>query len=555
MNLFSLMRQFTIRLRMLGAIGVVLGLLGLLGGAGMLGMFRIHNMSQDFMDHSFANVGYMAELRGEMGAIRQFEKDMIIGYEKPEAVKAAYAKWVESQDKAKKIANKFLEGEEDSDNPVVRNIVKRLDSYRELFAHVARQLEAGGYDTATIANRMSGKAVAEFAEADKLMAELDSVLRAEVSKSVAQQSEVSNQTKWLFVLAVLITVVVVVPTTLMNMNSICKPLEEARKMAQAIAGGDLSQHIAAEGKDEVADLQRALRDMQQGLSALVAQVRDASGNIATASQEIATGNQDLSQRTEQTASNAQEAVSSLSQLTSTVQQTASSSQMANQLAASASQMATQGGGVVQQAVASMHEISTSSRKIGDIIGLIDSIAFQTNILALNAAVEAARAGEQGRGFAVVASEVRSLAQRSAAAASDIKGLIQSSVTAVDGGVRHVEEAGTAMKDIVSSVQRVGDIIGEITAAASEQSAGIGQVNSSVGEIDRMTQQNAALVEESAAAAESLREQAARLSHVVQQFRLAESAGGYGHGGAVAAPYADQAPQALAAGPAQARLTH
>ena len=521
MNFFSLMRQFTIRLRMLGAIGVVLGLLGLLGGAGMLGMFRIHDMSQDFMDHSFAEVGYMAELRGEMGAIRQFEKDMIIGYEKPEAVKAAHAKWLESQDKAKKIANKFLEGEEDSDNPVVRNIVKRLDSYRELFAHVARQLEASGYDTATIANRMSGKAVAEFAEADKLMAELDSVLREEVAKSVEQQGEVSNQTKWLFVLSVLITVVVVVPTTLMNMNSICRPLEDARRMAQAIAGGDLSQHIATEGKDEVADLQRALRDMQQGLGALVAQVRDASGNIATASQEIASGNQDLSQRTEQTASNAQEAVSSLSQLTATVQQTASSSQMANQLAASASQMATHGGGVVQQAVASMHEISTSSRKIGDIIGLIDSIAFQTNILALNAAVEAARAGEQGRGFAVVASEVRSLAQRSAAAASDIKGLIQNSVTAVDGGVRHVEEAGTAMKDIVSSVQRVGDIIGEITAAASEQSAGIGQVNGSVGEIDRMTQQNAALVEESAAAAESLREQAARLSQVVQQFHLAD----------------------------------
>ncbi|MFN7152300.1 MAG: methyl-accepting chemotaxis protein [Acidovorax sp.] len=553
MNLFSLMRQFTIRFRMLGAIGVVLGLLGMLGGAGMLGMFRIHAMSQDFMDHSFANVGYMAELRGEMGAIRQFEKDMIIGYEKPEAVKAAHAKWLASQDKAKQIAGKFLEGEEDSDNAVVRNIVKRLDSYREQFAHVARQLEASGYDTATIANRMSGKAVAEFDEADKLMTELDGVLRAEVSKAVAQQGEVSSQTQWLFVLAVLITVAVVVPTTLMNMNSICRPLEDARKMAQAIAGGDLSQNIAAEGKDEVADLQRALRDMQQGLGALVAQVRDASGNIATASQEIATGNQDLSQRTEQTASNAQEAVSSLTQLTSTVQQTASSSQMANQLAASASQMATHGGGVVQQAVASMHEISTSSRKIGDIIGLIDSIAFQTNILALNAAVEAARAGEQGRGFAVVASEVRSLAQRSAAAASDIKGLISNSVAAVDGGVRHVEEAGTAMKDIVSSVQRVGDIIGEITAAASEQSAGIGQVNQSVGEIDRMTQQNAALVEESAAAAESLREQAARLSQVVQQFQLAESMG-HGHQAShpVAAPQRDS--QMLAAGPGQARLT-
>ena len=541
MNLFSLVRQFTIRFRMLGAIAVVLVLLGLLGGAGMFGMFRIYSMSEDFMNSSFQEVGYMAQLHSEMGAIRQHEKDMIIGYEKPEAVKAAHTKWLESQEKAKKVANQFLQGEEDVDNPVVRDIIKRLDSYKEAFAHVARQLEAGGYDTATIANRMSGKAVAEFAEADKLMTQLDEVLRNEVQKSVAEQQGVSNQTKWLFALAVLITVVVVVPLTLLNLHSICKPLDQAQRLAKAIAGGDLSQSIRTEGRDEVADLLRALDEMQRGLGTLVAQVRDASGNIATASQEIATGNQDLSHRTEQTASNAQAAVSSLSEITATVQQTASSSQMANQLAASASTTATRGGSVVAQAVSSMHEISASSRKIGDIIGLIDSIAFQTNILALNAAVEAARAGEQGRGFAVVASEVRSLAQRSAAAASDIKVLIQSSVTAVDGGVRHVEDAGTAMKDIVSSVQRVGDIIGEITAAASEQSAGIGQVNQSVAEIDRMTQQNAALVEESAAAAESLREQAARLSQVVQQFRLADSMGFAGHGS-----FSAPAPQGLCA---------
>ena len=541
MNLFSLVRQFTIRFRMLGAIAVVLVLLGLLGGAGMFGMFRIYSMSEDFMNSSFQEVGYMAQLHSEMGAIRQYEKDMIIGYEKPEAVKAAHTQWLESQEKAKKVANQFLQGEEDVDNAVVRDIIKRLDSYKEAFAHVARQLEAGGYDTATIANRMSGKAVAEFAEADKLMKQLDEVLRAEVQKSVAEQQGVSNQTKWLFALAVLITVVVVVPLTLLNLHSICKPLDQAQRLAKAIAGGDLSQSIRTEGRDEVADLLRALDEMQRGLGTLVAQVRDASGNIATASQEIATGNQDLSHRTEQTASNAQAAVSSLSEITATVQQTASSSQMANQLAASASTTATRGGSVVAQAVSSMHEISASSRKIGDIIGLIDSIAFQTNILALNAAVEAARAGEQGRGFAVVASEVRSLAQRSAAAASDIKVLIQSSVTAVDGGVRHVEDAGTAMKDIVSSVQRVGDIIGEITAAASEQSAGIGQVNQSVAEIDRMTQQNAALVEESAAAAESLREQAARLSQVVQQFRLADSMGFAGHGS-----FSAPAPQGLCA---------
>ncbi|SFD74774.1 methyl-accepting chemotaxis protein [Paracidovorax konjaci] len=536
MKFDSLMRGFTIRVRMLGAIAVVLGLLGLLGGAGMLGMFRIHAMSEDFIGHSFAEVSAMAELRGEMGAIRQHEKDMIIQYEKPEGVRQANAAWVASLDRAKKVAARFQDGGQDRDNQLAADIVKRLDAYRAQFSSVARQLEAGGYDSATIANRMSTRAVAEFAEADKLLAQLDDALRKEVAEVTERQQTVSQQTKWLFALAVVITVLVVVPLTLLNMNSICRPLVEARRMAQAIAGGDLSQRLHVEGRDEVADLQRSLQGMQQGLSALVSQVRDASGSIATASQEIASGNQDLSSRTEQTASNAQEAVASLSELTGTVQQTASSSQVANQLVASASGIATRGGNVVEQAVASMHEISASSRKISDIIGLIDSIAFQTNILALNAAVEAARAGEQGRGFAVVAGEVRNLAQRSAQAASEIKGLISSSVTAVNGGVRHVEDAGAAMKEIVESVQRVSDIIGEINSAASEQSAGIGQVNGSVGEIDRMTQQNAALVEQSAAAAESLREQAARLSQVVQQFHLdggAADAGVHGHVGAPA----------------------
>jgi len=523
MNVFALMRQFTIRLRMLGAIAVVLGLLGLLGSAGMLGMFRIHGMSEDFMTHSFAKTSHLGELRGAMGAIRQYEKDMIIQYEKPEAVKQAHERWMASLERAKKVTGSFAAADGDADGAIVRDIGKRLDSYRDQFAHVARQLEAGGYDTATIANRMSAKAVAEFGEADKLMDQLEANLRKEVEQVVTQQRGVSKQTQWLFVLAVVITVAVVVPLTLLNMQSICRPLERARQAAQAIAGGDLSQPIATDGRDEVADLLRALADMQHGLAAIVAQVRDASGNIATASQEIATGNQDLSARTEQTASHAQEAVASLAQLTATVQQTASSSQMANQLAASASGEAGRGGSVVQQAVSSMQEISASSRKIGDIIGLIDSIAFQTNILALNAAVEAARAGEQGRGFAVVAGEVRSLAQRSSQAASEIKGLIHNSVTAVDGGVRHVEDAGGTMKEIVASVQRVGDIIGEINAAASEQASGIGQVNESVGEIDRMTQQNAALVEQSAAAAESLREQAARLTQVVRQFRLDDGA--------------------------------
>ncbi|MEQ6434978.1 methyl-accepting chemotaxis protein [Comamonas sp. w2-DMI] len=520
MNMLGMMRRFSIRTRMLGAIGVVMVLLGLLGSAGMLGMFRIQSMSQEFLDNSYVKMGYMAELRTQLGAIRAHEKDMIIQYERAEEVRKAYNQWAESMEKAKAVLGHFTSDDNAQDDAVAKGIITRIDNYRKSFEHVARQLEAGGYDSATTANRMSGKALAEVAEAEKLMQQLNQLLREQSDALAAAERDVAEQTRWMFIGAVVLTLVVVVPLTLLNMRSICTPLVEARQMALTIASGDLSQQVQVSGRDELAELQHALEQMQQGLSAMVTQVRDASGNIATASQEIATGNQDLSARTEQTASNVQETVASLSQLTATVQQTASSSQLANQLASSASGTAKQGGQIVNQAVVSMQEISASSRKIGDIIGLIDSIAFQTNILALNAAVEAARAGEQGRGFAVVAGEVRSLAQRSAQAASEIKGLINTSVQAVDVGVRQVEDAGKTMQAIVDSVQRVGDIIGEITAASSEQSLGIGQVNQAVGDIDRMTQQNAALVEESAAAAESLREQASRLAQVVSQFRVA-----------------------------------
>ncbi|PWW46937.1 methyl-accepting chemotaxis protein [Melaminivora alkalimesophila] len=532
MNFHAIMRAFTIRTRMIGAIAVVMGLLALLGGAGMLGMLRIHDQSQTFIGQSHAAVALLGQLRGELGNVRQAEKDMIIHYEKPDEVRAAKSRWDAAVEASLRLVAGFPALLPEQDHEFVQEVEQGLKAYRERFSTVARQIEDGGYDTATIANRMSERAVEEFGAAAAGMQQLDRRLADEVQSAIELQDRTAAQTKWLFVLAVVLAVVVVVPLTLLNMVSICRPLVAARAMARAIAGGDLSQSVRVDGRDEVADLQRALVEMQQGLSGLVSQVRDASSSIATASQQIAMGNQDLSGRTEQTAGNAQQAVASLTELTATVQQTASSSQLANQLVGSASGSAVRGGEVVQQAVHSMHEISGASRKIGDIIGLIDSIAFQTNILALNAAVEAARAGEQGRGFAVVAGEVRSLAQRSAAAANEIKALIGASVTAVDGGVRQVEEAGRAMQEIVAGVQRVTDIIGEISAAAAEQAEGIGQVNGAVAEIDRMTQQNAALVEESAAAAESLREQAARLSQVVQQFRLAD---GDALGGPLAAP--------------------
>ncbi len=302
-------------------------------------------------------------------------------------------------------------------------------------------------------------------------------------------------------------------------RSVTAPLRRAAASTQAIAAGDLSQPIEATGRDEVADLQRSLGKMQTSLRDMVSAVRLSTDSITTASSEIATGNQDLSARTEQTASNLQETASSMEQLTGTVKQTAESARTANQLASSAQATAAKGGQVVSQVVSTMDDINASSKKIADIIGVIDGIAFQTNILALNAAVEAARAGEQGRGFAVVAGEVRNLAQRSAQAAKEIKDLIGASVERVESGSKLVADAGRTMSEIVGSVQRVSDIIGEITAAAAEQSDGIGQVNTAVTNLDQMTQQNAALVEESAAAAESLKDQAIRLAASVSVFRV------------------------------------
>ena len=282
---------------------------------------------------------------------------------------------------------------------------------------------------------------------------------------------------------------------------------------------DFSAAHAPTSEPVVQTLLTALRQVE----ASIAQVRGNAESINGAATEIASGNADLHQRTEQAASNLQHTASSMEQLTSTVKQTADSARTANQLASSASEVAARGGNVVAQVVRTMDEINTSSKKIADIIGTIDGIAFQTNILALNAAVEAARAGEQGRGFAVVASEVRSLAQRSAEAAREIKTLIGASVERVETGSRLVQDAGKTMGEIVASVQRVTDIIGEISAAAAEQSAGLSQVNGAVTQLDHMTQQNAALVEESAAAAESLKEQSRQLASTVSTFRLGHEA--------------------------------
>jgi methyl-accepting chemotaxis protein len=304
-------------------------------------------------------------------------------------------------------------------------------------------------------------------------------------------------------------------------RSITVPLRNAVTLANAVAGGDLSTRVEVSSSDEAGELMAALNTMNDKLNAVVTQVRSGSDAIGTASQQIAAGNQDLSARTEQQASSLEETAASMEELTSTVKHNADNARQANQLVQAASGVAERGGAVVEQVVGTMHEIRAASGKIAEIISVIDGIAFQTNILALNAAVEAARAGEQGRGFAVVASEVRNLAHRSAAAAKEIKTLIENSVASVATGSRLVGQAGDTMREVVDSVQRVTGIMAEITAASVEQTSGIEQINVAVVQMDQVTQQNAALVEEAAAAAEAMREQAASLAQAVSVFRTGQ----------------------------------
>jgi methyl-accepting chemotaxis protein len=370
---------------------------------------------------------------------------------------------------------------------------------------------------------------------DKVPAEARAELTVQADKGVKQVNEAHAGALALLALAFGVTLVGGACAGWLLSRSVIEPVQRAEDFARRVRDGDLVARIDVDGSDEFTSLLRSLTDMRDSLKNVVGQVRQSAESIQVASSEVASGSADLSQRTEHTASNLQQTASSMGQLTSTVGQSADAAAQANQLVSSASSVAQRGGSVVSQVVATMNEINTSSKKIADIIGVIDGIAFQTNILALNAAVEAARAGEQGRGFAVVASEVRSLAQRSAEAAKEIKALIGTSVTNVESGSRLVNEAGSTMTEIVDSVKRVSDIIGEITAAAHEQRSGIGEVNSAMTQLDQMTQQNAALVEQSAAAAENLMAQASGLTKAMSIFKLGQEGGWTGAAEAKARP--------------------
>lgn len=360
-----------------------------------------------------------------------------------------------------------------------------------------------------------------YGELSSATEQLASISNTNSEEAAATAQETYDTSRNLIIIMASVSALIAILFAVTIARNIAGPLRKAVDVAQRVASGDLTSEIEVQGKDETGQLMQALQTMNESLQKVVHQIRQGSDTIQTASSEITSGNLDLSGRTEQQASSLEETVSAMEELTSTVKQNADNSKQANQLAVSASEVATQGGQVVEQVVETMGSINDSSKKIVDIITVIDGIAFQTNILALNAAVEAARAGEQGRGFAVVASEVRNLAQRSAGAAKEIKELINDSVDKVDAGSKLVGQAGSTMHEVVESIRRVSDIVAEITAASQEQSVGIEEVSKALSQMDQVTQQNAALVEEATAATQSMQQQATELTRIVSTFTLSQ----------------------------------
>jgi methyl-accepting chemotaxis protein len=400
---------------------------------------------------------------------------------------------------------------------LLKDISAARDFYNVQRVAVTKAKEANDADTAN--SILQEKFIPATNKYQGMLRDLVAMQRKAIDDSAARIEEAAATSLRLQALLIALLVVLVAVCGVTLRSSIVKPLQLAIDVARRVAKGDLTADIQVTSRDEAGQLLQALREMNDALRSLVTNVIHGAGTIAQASDEIAAGNLELSSRTEQQASSLEETASSMEELTSTVKQTSDNARQANQLAGSASDVAAKGGTVVRQVIDTMGQISASSNKIVDIIGVIDGIAFQTNILALNAAVEAARAGEQGRGFAVVAAEVRSLAQRSAAAAKEIKGLIDASVSNVEAGSALVGQAGTTMEEIVDGIRRVADIMGEISAATGEQTLGIEQINEAISQMDQTTQQNASLVEEAAAASETLQRQAGELADAVRVFKL------------------------------------
>jgi methyl-accepting chemotaxis protein len=518
----SLLRTLTIRSRFIAATLLIGVLTAVLLGGTRLARDQANGKLDTTTSEQLAAASAVDGLRVHLGTMVRHELGMMLNAANTNEVERLRDLWAQSRSALRSGIEASIKSQPADSVAAIEGAktLAALQAHDEILDPLVKQL-VGALVDGTVAFAYAGKADPHLQFIEKSLDAMTAEARGRIDTTREAARASDKLLGYVSIAGGLGILLLLGGVMWFTYRSVHQPIADARALAARIADHDLSSQLHVEGRDEPAELLRSLQHMQDSLRSLIGQVRASSENISTASVQIATGNQDLSARTEQTASNLQQAASSMEELSGTVKQSADSARQANQLAASAAEVAQRGGTVVSQVVSTMDEINASSKKIADIIGVIDGIAFQTNILALNAAVEAARAGEQGRGFAVVASEVRSLAQRSAEAAKEIKGLIGASVDKVETGSRLVTDAGSTMNEIVSSVQRVSDIIGEITASAAEQSDGIGQVNTAVSQLDQMTQQNAALVEESAAAAESLKDQALRLAEVVSSFRLAQ----------------------------------
>jgi methyl-accepting chemotaxis protein len=516
-----MLNNLTIRQRLFAGYALLCLVLLAIGAKALWSSHTQNTAFEHFREKTMVAATAALELKAELLTMRRYEKDLLIQGGNTEQVHKYTGQWKQSSDRAAKLLlTMTAAAQSPAQASQARLAGEALGRYQaSVTAALPKFLDvATVLDAATTVNGARPAAH----EAEKGLAQLVREAQEASAAAAAQARADFQRALWGTAALVLVGLGLGVVLAWRLSAAIAAPIKRAEQLALAISQGKLNGRMNTQGGDEIAALARALMAMQDSLRGIVGNVRLAGESIRVASREVATGNQDLSARTEQTASSLQSAASAMHQITATVRQTADAARTANQLAASAVEVAAQGGQVVGQVVTTMDRIHTSSRKIADIIGTIDGIAFQTNILALNAAVEAARAGEQGRGFAVVAGEVRSLASRSAAAAREIKQLIAASVENVEAGSNLVADAGQTMGQINSGVNRVTDIIGEISSAAAEQSSGIEQVGQQVGQLDQMTQQNAALVEQSAAAAESLKQQADKLGALVAHFELGSS---------------------------------
>ena len=503
------------------SFGAVLALTLLLGVVTIASMGRLNAASNQLSSQSLPSMRFILALKSALNTTRRYEMEQLLATDPARVDKydEMIARMVAKVDKLQgQFQGTITNGE---DRQLLAQLVAVRADYAVERARMVELRKQGRRDEVlAIAEGRSFKLINQSADViDKIAQRTQDQGDANSDAAEAQYLSARNQAIALLAASIVIGMLLAAWVA----RIVSRPLQHAVDVARRVADGDLTANVRVTSRDESGQLMAALRHMNDSLQRLVGQVRGSTDTIATASSQIAAGNQDLSSRTEQQASSLEETASSMEELTATVKQNADNARQAKGLALSASQIAVKGGDVVGQVVGTMASINASSKKIVDIIAVIDGIAFQTNILALNAAVEAARAGEQGRGFAVVASEVRNLAQRSAAAAKDIKGLIDDSVQTVGAGTALVDQAGATMGEIVASITRVADIVSEITAASQEQSAGIEQVNQAITQMDQVTQQNAALVEEAAAAAESMQEQAAALSERMAVFKLAGQA--------------------------------